>query len=174
MLVNFTFQNFRSFRDAKSLRMEATTIKELKESVIPKGGYDLLPVAVMYGANSSGKSNVLQALATMRRIVLDSVRLNPDDKLFFKPFLLDLDSPKTPTSFEIQILIDDVKYRYGFDYNQERICKEWLYEITGLILKNPHLYPRAPAQGKLSPFFPAIFWPTSGHVLLLLSLHYYV
>ena len=128
MLVNFTFQNFRSFRDAKSLRMEATTIKELKESVIPKGGYDLLPVAVMYGANSSGKSNVLQALATMRRIVLDSVRLNPDDKLFFKPFLLDLDSPKTPTSFEIQILIDDVKYRYGFDYNQERICKEWLYE----------------------------------------------
>ena len=81
MLVNFTFQNFRSFRDEKTLSMEAGSIKELKESVIQKESYRLLPAAVMYGANSSGKSNVLLALMTMRRVLLGSVRLNPNDEL---------------------------------------------------------------------------------------------
>ena len=128
MLVNFTFQNFRSFRDEKTFSMEAGSIKELKESVIQKESYRLLPAAVMYGANSSGKSNVLLALMTMRSVLLGSVRLNPTDELYFQPFKLDLTSANTPTSFEIQFLLDDVKYRYGFDYDKTHIRKEWLYE----------------------------------------------
>lgn len=128
MLVNFTFENFRSFRDEKTLSMEAGSIKELNDAVIQRDSYRLLPAAVMYGANSSGKSNVLLALNTMRGVVLGSVRLNPTDKLDFQPFLLNYTSTQKPTSFEIQFLIDDVRYRYGFDYNQTRICKEWLYE----------------------------------------------
>lgn len=128
MLVNFTFQNFRSFRDEKTLSMEAGSIKELKESVIHKDSYRLLPAAVMYGANSSGKSNVLLALMTMRSVLLGSVRLNPKDELNFQPFKLDLVSANNPTSFEIQFLLDDVKYRYGFDYDKTHISKEWLYE----------------------------------------------
>ena len=86
MLVNFTFKNFRSFRDEKTLSMEASAIKELSKSVIRKGAYKLLPAAVLYGANSSGKSNALFALAKMRSIVLDSVKLNPQDTLRFDPF----------------------------------------------------------------------------------------
>jgi predicted ATP-dependent endonuclease of OLD family len=108
--------------------MEATSIKELKEAVIQKDKYRLLPTAVIYGANSSGKSNVLMALLTMRQVLLDSVKLNPNDELYFKPFLLDTTSANEPTSFEIQFLQDDALYRYGFDYNREKICKEWLYE----------------------------------------------
>lgn len=128
MLVNFTFQNFRSFRDEKTLSMEAGSIKELEESIIHKQSFRLLPAAVIYGANSSGKSNVLQALMTMRNVLLSSVRLNPNDELDFRPFKLDLVSANRPTSFEIQFLLDNVRYRYGFDYNNIRICKEWLYE----------------------------------------------
>lgn len=128
MLINFTFQNFRSFRDEKTLSLEAGSIKELKESVINKGTYHLLPAAVMYGANSSGKSNVLMALMAMRNILLGSVRLNPKDELDFQPFKLNLTSADHPTSFEIQFLLEDVKYRYGFDYDKTHICKEWLYE----------------------------------------------
>lgn len=90
MLVNFTFQNFRSFRDEKTLSMEAGSIKELSESVIVHDSYRLLPAAVMYGANSSGKSNVLLALMTMRSVLLGSVRLNPKDELNFQPFKLNL------------------------------------------------------------------------------------
>ena len=128
MLINFTFQNFRSFRDEKTLSLEAGSIKELKESIITKGAYRLLPAAVMYGANSSGKSNVLLALMAMRNVLLESVRLNPKDELDFQPFKLNLTSANEPTSFEIQFLLDDVKYRYGFDYDKTHICKEWLYE----------------------------------------------
>lgn len=128
MLINFTFQNFRSFRDEKTLSMEAGSIKELKEAVIHKNGYELLPVAVMYGANSSGKSNVLSALMAMRNVVLNSVRLNPKDRLAFKPFMLNRESADTPTSFEIQFLQDGIRYRYGFDYDLTHICQEWLFE----------------------------------------------
>lgn len=128
MLINFTFQNFRSFKNEKTLSMEAGSIKELKESVIQTGSYRLLPAAVMYGANSSGKSNVLKALMTMRSVLLDSVRLNPQDELNFQPFKLDLNSASNPTSFEIQFLLDNIKYRYGYDYDKTHISKEWLYE----------------------------------------------
>ncbi len=128
MLINFTFQNFRSFKDQVTLSMESGSIKELKESVYDVGDYRLLPVAVMYGANSSGKSNVLLAIMAMRNIVLNSVRLNPKDKLDFKPFMLDLESQINPTSFEIQFLQNGIRYRYGFDFDATHICQEWLYE----------------------------------------------
>lgn len=128
MLVNFTFQNFRSFREERSLRMEATSIKELKDSIVEAGGCRLLPAAVMYGANSSGKSNVLMAMLAMKDLVLSSVRLNPDDQLAFDPFLLDETSASQPTSYEIQFLIGDTKYRYGIEHDQKRVIAEWLYE----------------------------------------------
>lgn len=128
MLVNFTFQNFRSFREERSLRMEATSIKELKDSIVEAGGCRLLPAAVMYGANSSGKSNVLMAMLAMKDLVLSSVRLNPDDQLTFDPFRLDETSASQPTSYEIQFLIGDTKYRYGIEHDQKRVIAEWLYE----------------------------------------------
>lgn len=128
MLINFTFENFRSFRDEKTLSMEAGSIKELKESVFDADGLRLLPVSVMYGANSSGKSNVLLALMVMRNVLLGSVRLNPKDKLEYCPFMLDLKSRYKPTSFEIQFLLNGNRYRYGFDYDATHICQEWLYE----------------------------------------------
>lgn len=128
MLLNFTFQNYRSFREEKTLSMEAGSIKELKESVIQKGTYRLLPSVVLYGANSSGKSNVLSALLTMRNVLLESVRLNPTDTLNYDPFQLDLTSSNSPTSFEIEFFVEDVKYRYGFEYDATHISSEWLYE----------------------------------------------
>ncbi len=128
MLVNFTFKNFRSFRDEMTLSLEATPIQELAEAVVDVYGEQLLPVAVMYGANSSGKSNVLKALKAMRDVLLNSVKLNPKDRLEADPFSLDISSPEQPTSFEIQFTIDKSKFRYGFDYNTDSILNEWLYE----------------------------------------------
>ncbi|MDO4692357.1 MAG: ATP-binding protein [Porphyromonadaceae bacterium] len=127
MLVNFTFQNFRSFRDAKTLSLEASSIQDLETSVIRRADYRLLPVVAIYGANSSGKSNVLEALRTMRRVVLNSVKLDPMDRLDFEPFLL-RDTPERESSFEIQFIQNKSLYRYGFDYNETRILREWLYE----------------------------------------------
>ncbi len=128
MLINFTFGNFRSFQEERTLSMEASTIKEHGEAVFSEQGLRLLPVCVLYGANSSGKSNVLAALLAMRNVLLSSVRLNPKDKLDYKPFMLNASSKGKPTSFEIQFLLDGMRYRYGFDYDETHICQEWLYE----------------------------------------------
>lgn len=130
MLINFSVENFRSFKKEAILRMEATNVKELSNSIISRGSYKLLPVAVMYGANSSGKSNLLKALSAMARITLGSSKLNPKDPLRYEPFALNDSSSKLPTSFEIQFLIRDTKYRYGFDYNRFKILNEWLYKKT--------------------------------------------
>lgn len=128
MLVNFTFKNFRSFKNEMTLSMEAASIQELSDSVVKSCGKHLLPVAVMYGANSSGKSNVLKALKTMRDVLLNSVKLNPKDKLVAEPFSLDLTSGSEPTSFEIQFTLNGSRFRYGFDYSADTVIAEWLYE----------------------------------------------
>ena len=128
MLINFTFKNFRSFRDEMTLSMEAASIQELSGTVVKSCDEELLPVAVMYGANSSGKSNVLKALKAMRDVLLNSVKLNPKDKLDAEPFCLDLTSAEEPTSFEIQFTLNGSKFRYGFDYTANEILAEWLYE----------------------------------------------
>lgn len=81
MIINFTVGNYRSFKDKKVLSMEATAIKELNESVIEKEGYRLLPSAVIYGANSSGKSNFLKAIGKFGEIVNYSSKMSSTDKL---------------------------------------------------------------------------------------------
>lgn len=128
MLVNFTFKNYRSFKNEMTLSMEAASIQELSDAVVKSCDEELLPVAVMYGANSSGKSNVLKALKAMRDVLLNSVKLNPKDRLEAEPFSLDLTSGDEPTSFEIQFTLNNSKFRYGFDYTAEAIVAEWLYE----------------------------------------------
>ena len=128
MLVNFTVKNYRSFKQERTFSMEASSIKEHKESVITKGKYNILPLAVFYGANSGGKSNLIEAISTMRRIVISSVRLNEGDKLPYDPFALDEISESQPTFFEIQFLGGEVLYRYGFEYDKDEIVSEWLYE----------------------------------------------
>lgn len=128
MLMNFSFKNFRSFRDEMTLSMEAANIQEHSSALMKAGDSEMLPVAVMYGANSSGKSNVLKALKAMRDVLLHSVKLNPKDRLDADPFMLDMTSQKEPTSFEIQFIIGESRYRYGFDYTVNGIVAEWLYE----------------------------------------------
>lgn len=128
MLINFSFGNFRSFRDIKSLRMEAGRVEDLTESVIEKDGFRLLPVAAIYGANSSGKTNVIDALGWFRYIVTKNSKLDPGDILFQDPFLLDVQTQEAPTVFEIQFLLDSTVYRYGFEYLSTEVVSEWLYE----------------------------------------------
>ena len=127
-MVNFTVKNYRSFKFERTFSMEASAIREHKESVVCRGKYNVLPLAVFYGANSGGKSNLIGAISTMRSIVIRSVRLNEGDKLPYDPFALDKTSEQQPTFFEIQFLRDEVLYRYGFEYDRDEIISEWLYE----------------------------------------------
>lgn len=128
MLVNFTVKNFRSFKLERAFSMEASSIKEHKSAVVVKGKRSLLPLAVFYGANSSGKSNLIQAISAMRSMVRQSVRLNEGDALPYEPFALDEHSIGLPTAFEIEFVEGEAFYRYGFEYDKTEIISEWLYE----------------------------------------------
>jgi len=81
---------------------------------------------VIYGANASGKSNLVRALHLMRGIVLESAALQPQQLLNVQPFRLDETSSREPTLFEVTIMIGGVRYQYGFEFIPARIISEWL------------------------------------------------
>lgn len=109
-----------------------------EESLIhSEDGISILPVALLFGANASGKSNILRAFGTMRQMVLNSVRLNPEDTLDeYEPFLLDEESRNNDTEFEAEFIVDTrhnakLNYRYGFSFSDKIISEEWLYRQEG-------------------------------------------
>lgn len=129
MLLEFTVGNYLSFKSKATLSMLATSIKEhLDTNIFSTERYDLLKGAIIYGANASGKSNMIKAMATMRRLVLQSFEQSSADDLDITPFLLNTESEKEPSFFEAVILIDNIRYRYGFEVNNTSIQAEWLFE----------------------------------------------
>ncbi|OQX76902.1 MAG: ATPase, partial [Bacteroidetes bacterium 4484_276] len=137
MLIKFTVGNFLSFYKNRSISFEAKGISELKQNVVKINNQKLLRSAVVYGANSSGKSNLLKAMDRMRDCVLNSVKLNDSDELDFSPFLLSKKSEDEPTFFEVTFLYQDKRFRYGFEYNLNEIVNEWLYVGTNTKNESP-------------------------------------
>lgn len=128
MLIEFTVGNFLSFREKKTLSMEATAIKENPENVVEIGKYRLLRSAVIYGANSSGKSNFLKAMHRMKDLIISSAKNNSTSEIDIVPFLLSTETDKQPSYFEILFLIEGIRYRYGFEVDNKIIHSEWLFE----------------------------------------------
>jgi AAA15 family ATPase/GTPase len=90
------------------------------------GKLRLLKSAGIYGANASGKSNLIKAIDIMRDLVEDSASFEPDRKLPVTPFLLNGKSEKKPSVFEVIFFHDGVKYQYGFAATRKCFQKEWL------------------------------------------------
>lgn len=139
MLIEFSVENYRSIRERATLSMVAAPIK----SRPPKSGLDvdldventidvsdklkLLRSAVIYGANASGKSNILTAMAAFRAIINYSAVWQDEDELPVEPFMLTEGFDQKPTIFDVSILIAEVQYRYGFAATKSRVVEEWLY-----------------------------------------------
>lgn len=137
MLQQFNFKNFKSFRDETSLDMSAANISELDHHITAIGSERLLPVSVILGGNASGKSNVFHAFEYMRDYVLNSFGYGDEtvstQRYAFTPpypFLLDTDSRKQPTLFEVFFIDSTIKkdtsYQYGFTVGEAGIEEEWL------------------------------------------------
>jgi len=131
MLVEFRIKNFRSLRDEQVLSMVASSDKSLLDTHALNTGLKaaphLLKSAVVYGANASGKSNLIKALQYMRGVVLESAALQPGqtfDRL--NPFKLNATSVGQPTEFEVTFILAGVRYQYGFAMNAQRIVSEQL------------------------------------------------
>lgn len=130
MLLSFKVGNFRSIYTPQTLDLLADAEDMTLLSNLQDIGhnYKVLKSAVVYGANSSGKSNLIRAMVAMKRILRDNAKLNPDDSIEpYEPFALKTESEQEPTLFEMVITKDEVLYRYGFEYTEETITKEWLY-----------------------------------------------
>lgn len=129
MLLEFSVQNYLSFKDKTTLSLFATAIKEhVGTNLFSTEKYDLLKGAVIYGANASGKSNFIRAMSTMRRLVLFSFEQSSTDDLGITPFLLSTETEDKPSLFEAVFLINNVRYRYGFEVDDKVVHAEWLFE----------------------------------------------
>ncbi len=138
MLVSFSVTNFRSFKNESTLNLAANNDNTLRDShvftpALANGveSFDLLSSAAIYGPNAGGKSNFFNAFLVMERIVMERVVQNSnknDESLDdIIPFLLSDETDEAPSTFEVVIVIDEVRYQYGFSATQERIHAEWLF-----------------------------------------------
>ena len=96
---------------------------------VPGTGEHALRVASLYGANGAGKSNLVRALALLKRLVLQGT--SPGKPLPCQPFLLDEACSGSPTSFEVQFVENGDVFRYGLCYDAERVHEEWLDVYEG-------------------------------------------
>ena len=128
MLIRFSFKNFKSFKNENCLDMEATSLKEHEYNIAKTEKCDILRVSAIYGANASGKTNVLEAFNYMKKRILisdDSRTKNPLDEENIYSFMIN----ENPISLEVEILAKNNKiYKYGFEILRDKIISEWLYE----------------------------------------------
>lgn len=127
MLAEFRVSNFRSFKNEQVLSLVASCSESSNSNSLQIGEYRILKTVAVYGANASGKSNLLKALDCMHSIVENSAGYKPSDKLPVVPFLFDDESKTQPSSFEVTFFADNIRYQYGFTAMKERIHNEWLY-----------------------------------------------
>jgi uncharacterized protein len=156
MLIEFTFGNFRSFSESVTLSMVAAKItsdpKSVDENNVIEVSRDLslLTSAAIYGANASGKSNLVLALSFMRDMALNSSRkIQPDQPIPVNPFRLNPDKKIAPSTFEVYFLAQGQKYRYGFEINAEKVVNEWLYAIP--TIRPAMLFERQGDQIEINP-----------------------
>lgn len=127
MLLQFSVNNFRSIKDTITLSMNTASNKESKHSFQIRN-YHLLNSAVIYGANASGKSNVLRAMGFMRNLVINRPKITQStDNLPHEPFRLNVETEQASSYFEIVFFLEEVKYRYGFEADSTTVYAEWLY-----------------------------------------------
>ncbi|MFE2778018.1 ATP/GTP-binding protein [Aerococcus urinaeequi] len=135
MLINFRVQNFLSFNELTEFSMNTSKkFRRHSDHVYQKNKVSLLKGAMFYGANASGKSNLVEAIRFSKALILvgSSERKEESfDNIRNKWSRVDKENKKKLTSFEYDLLINDQIYTYGFQLslNQEVIINEWLYLI---------------------------------------------
>lgn len=128
MLIRFAVENHLSIRDRQELSMVAAAVQDEGADLIKVNDLKLVPVALLYGANASGKSNFVSALGFLKGAVgLSHAQAKPKSKVPLSPFRLDRKSKSLPTKIDVDFLLDNVRYHYGFVAATEGFVEEWLY-----------------------------------------------
>ncbi|MBP8704369.1 MAG: ATP-binding protein [Candidatus Cloacimonas sp.] len=132
MLISFSISNWKCFRDEVTFSLVAGREKHFTDRLPRVSKYKLktLPISAIYGANASGKSALVSALAFAQNFVVRGTE--PDQKIPLKTFLLDKEHRNMNSSFSFTILVDELIYEYSFTLSREKV----IYEKLDLILKN--------------------------------------
>ena len=164
MIVQFSVENFLSFKEQSTLSMVATPLREdaaLTENVlvpISDTGISLLKSALILGPNASGKSNVIKAFDFFKRFLVSSFKdVQAGEEIGVDNFRLDVQTASEPTSFELIFICGDNQYRYGFDVTREKVLDEWLYrKACRKRAKEVELFLREEDTFKVHPSMPLL------------------
>lgn len=158
MLAQFSFGNYRSFGSPATLSLVATSVTSRGSRVDETNAFSpdqrlrLLKSAAVFGANASGKSNLVRALRFMTRFVLDSSKESQAlESIAAEPFLLSEANSASVSYFEVVFFSRGVRFRYGFEVSAERVNSEWLSYLPKT--REVRLFERHDADFKLSPRF---------------------
>lgn len=133
MIQELKIKNFRSFRDEATLNFEATKDTAFEECQVVEvaPGVRLLRLALLFGANASGKSNVLEAVEFLREFWFAG-KTDMDAPTGAVPFLLDKETPSQDTVFELKFWLEGVKYWYLLSLNNRQVSLEKLYRYASV------------------------------------------
>jgi uncharacterized protein len=131
MLIRFRVRNFLSFKDEVEFSMIPGRSKQHASHIISGGSgrndIDLLRAGVVYGANASGKSNLIHVFGFAKTFITEGVKARQSIPVI--PFKLDKNSYVQPSRFEFEIRCGDKDYLYGFEVDNEKVHSEWLHRI---------------------------------------------
>ena len=127
MLVEFSVKNFRSFKEKVTFSMEKGVGEELDKNIININNLKVLKSAAIYGANASGKSNLINAFTVAILMVRSSNTIPVNGKwLGVVPFEFDEKTKQEPTYFEFIFITNGIKYKYSFSADKSKIHNESL------------------------------------------------
>ena len=127
MLIEFSIKNFLSFKEKVTLSLEKESGNENEENTFTFNNEELLKTAVIYGANASGKSNLIKAFTIAILMVRNSNMISLGGKWdILKPFLFSEDTNNSPSEFEFIFIANKIKYRYFFIADEDKIYNESL------------------------------------------------
>lgn len=130
MLIRFTAENYRSINEEVVFSLLPGKAQKHSNHIIthPTLGIDALRIALLYGANASGKSNLVRAMAFAQEFIIDGT--HPKATIPVQPFRLDKTRPLQPSRFEFEFITNGQGYAYGFSVDRQRVHDEWLYLVN--------------------------------------------
>ncbi len=157
MLIEFSIANYRSIKEMQTISFRAAKMKSKFSDVDENNTFQanakfqLLKSIAVYGANASGKSNLIRALSGMLNFVYSSVKDESALNRFFEneQFALDPKSSSDPSFFQIIFLLEGIPYRYGFEVSGKKIHSEWLFYTPKT--EEVELFTRSNLEVKVDP-----------------------
>lgn len=155
MLLRFEAGNVFSIAEVQEMSLVASKLKGNEKGLLSipgAAGLRAVPVALIYGANASGKTNFVRAFTFMRNAILSShSQGNPEGGVPRVPFGLDDESETKPSHFEVEFVVKNSRYIFGFTCDSQSFLTEWLYAFPEG--KRRKLYER---EGKNVDFGPTM------------------